>query len=157
MVGIFDDDNPLFLDAYGNRMITPQVLSMLKETLFDLASLTKSVATATSVMILKERGLIDLNHDISLYLTEFKRKISIFHLLTHTSGLPAWRPLYVEVKHRSDVVKYLSDLNLEYETGSKVVYSCLGYILLGEMIRKITGLGLDEFADREIFKPRKRA
>ena len=153
MVGIFDDDNPLFLDAYGNRMITPQVLSMLKETLFDLASLTKSVATATSVMILKERGLIDLNHDISLYLTEFKRKISIFHLLTHTSGLPAWRPLYVEVEHRSDVVKYLSDLNLEYETGSKVVYSCLGYILLGEMIRKITGLGLDEFADREIFKP----
>jgi CubicO group peptidase (beta-lactamase class C family) len=153
VVGIFGDDNPLFLDAYGNRMITPQVLPMLKETLFDLASLTKSIATATSVIILKERGLIDLNHDISLYLTEFKRKISISHLLTHTSGLPAWRPLYVEVKHRSDVIKYLSDLNLEYETGNKVVYSCLGYILLGEMIRKVTGLGLDEFADREIFKP----
>jgi CubicO group peptidase (beta-lactamase class C family) len=153
VVGILDEDNPLFLDAYGNRMITPQVLPMLKGTLFDLASLTKSIATATSVMILKERGLIDLNHDISLYLAEFKRKISIFHLLTHTSGLPAWRPLYVEVKHRSEVVKYLSDLNLEYETGNKVVYSCLGYILLGEMIRKITGLGLDEFANREIFKP----
>jgi CubicO group peptidase (beta-lactamase class C family) len=153
VVGIFDDDNPLFLDAYGNRMIIPQVLPMLKETLFDLASLTKSIATATSVIILKERGLIDLNHDISLYLPDFKRKISIFHLLTHTSGLLAGRLLCIEVKHRSDVVKYLSDLNLEYETGSKVVYSCLGYILLGEMIRKVTGLGLDEFADREIFKP----
>jgi len=147
-------DNPLFLEAYGNRMITPKVLPMLEETLFDLASLTKVVATATSVMILKEKGLISLESDISEYLSEFKRKgISVFHLLTHTSGLPAWRPLYVEVKERSDVVKYLSEINLDYETGRKVVYGCLGYILLGEMIQRITGLGLDKFADKEIFKP----
>jgi len=147
-------DKPLFLEAYGNRMITPKVLPMLEETLFDLASLTKVVATATSVMILKEKGLINLESDISEYLSEFKRKgISVFHLLTHTSGLPAWRPLYVEVKERSDVVKYLSEINLDYETGRKVVYSCLGYILLGEMIRRVTGLGLDKFADKEIFKP----
>jgi len=147
-------DKPLFLEAYGNRMITPKVLPMLEETLFDLASLTKVVATATSVMILKEKGLINLESDISEYLSEFKRKgISVFHLLTHTSGLPAWRPLYVEVKERSDVVKYLSEINLDYETGRKVVYSCLGYILLGEIIQRITGFGLDKFADKEIFKP----
>ncbi len=154
VVAMSDKDNPFFIEAYGNRMIVPKVLPMLKETLFDLASLTKVVATATSVMILKERGIINLDSDISNYVPEFKREgISVFHLLTHTSGLPAWRPIYVEVKDRSDVVKYLSRLNLEYETGKKVVYSCLGYILLGEMIKRVTGLGLDKFSNNEIFRP----
>ena len=149
-------------------MVVPRKLPMLKGTLFDLASLTKPIVTATSVMILKDRGQVDLGQDVSAYLPEFTRKgISVFHLLTHTSGLPAWKPLYLEVKEKpvspfnkgglrgifNSVINYLSKIPLDYETGSKVVYSCLGYILLGEMIQKLTGIRLDEFAKKEIFEP----
>ena len=149
-------------------MVVPRKLPMLKGTLFDLASLTKSIVTATSVMILKDRGQVDLGQDVSAYLPEFTRKgISVFHLLTHTSGLPAWKPLYLEVKEKpvspfnkgglrgisDSVINYLSKIPLDYDTGSKVIYSCLGYILLGEMIQKLTGIRLDEFAKKEIFEP----
>lgn len=144
---------PLFLKAYGHRMITPQRLPMLEDTLFDLASLTKPMATATAAMLLKEQGLVDLDEDLATYLPEFSRRgISLFHLLTHTSGLPAWKPLYIDPGDRLKVVKYLGELPLEYETGTRVIYSCLGYILLGEMIRAVTGVGLDRFAHEHIFE-----
>jgi CubicO group peptidase (beta-lactamase class C family) len=150
---MYKDSELRFLKAYGNRMIVPHKLPMLKETLFDLASLTKPITTVTSVMILNQRGNVDLNRDLTDYLPNFTRRgIKLFHLLTHTSGLSAWRPLYIEAKN-VDVVGYLNNLPLEYETGSKVVYSCLGYILLGKMVKEITGIGLDEFAKKEIFGP----
>ena len=143
-----------FLKAYGNRMIVPRKLPMVVDTLFDMASLTKPLATAPSIMLLRDRGEIDLSRDLAYYLPQFKRKgITIFHLLTHTSGLPAWKPLYLEAKDEGEVIEYLSDLPLEYETGSKVIYSCLGYILLGELIRKLSGMELDRFADQNIFAP----
>jgi len=186
VVCIYREDKPLILEAYGHRMITPHRLPMLKETLFDLASLTKSVATATAVMLLREQGRVDLDEDVTAYLPEFTRTgISVFHLLTHTSGLPAWRPLYLEqsnsgedARHktqdriqegetsglesrvlslessfRTKAVKYLSNLPLEYDTGSRVIYSCLGYILLGEMVRAVSGVGLDIFTRVQIFEP----
>ncbi len=157
-MGIYKDDETGFIEAYGNRLIVPYELPMLKDTIFDLASLTKPIATATSIMILKEKNALfsskkGLNENLSKYLPNFtKSGINIFHLLTHTSGLPAWKPLYIDAKDIS-IIDYLSNLPLEYETGTKVVYSCLGYILLGKMIEKITGIGLDEFAKREIFLP----
>jgi CubicO group peptidase (beta-lactamase class C family) len=151
---IYQEDKPLFLESYGERMITPRRLPMLKDTLFDLASLTKPIATATSVMILKERGQIKLESHAAEYLPDFgKSDISVFHLLTHTSGLPAWKALYLEPGDRSKVVRYLGEMPLEYETGKQVVYSCLGYIALGEMIRAVAGTGLDAFASGNIFKP----
>lgn len=171
MVGLYKADELQILKAYGNRMVVPHKLPMLEGTLFDLASLTKPIATATSVMILKDRGIINLHQDIQAYLPDFSRKgISVFSLLTHTSGLPAWKPLYLEIKipitpfgkgglwgiynnDDKEVVNYLSNIPLDYETGSKVVYSCLGYILLGKMIQNLTGSGLDEFAKKEIFDP----
>ncbi len=152
VVCLYKEGEPLFISAYGNRMIVPDRLPMLKETLFDLASLTKPIATATSILILK--NVIRLNSDLIEYLPEFgKPGIKIIHLLTHTSGLPAWKPIYLEAGSRDNVVKYLGSLPLEYETGTKVVYSCLGYILLGELIRSVTGSGLDRIAKRHIFKP----
>jgi len=161
VVGMYKNADVCFLEAYGNRMIVPHKLPMLKDTLFDLASLTKPTATATSVMTLMEKGKISQHSpfekggwgDLSTYLPSFSRQgITIFHLLTHTSGLSAWKPLYMDAD-KDDVAKYLSEMPLEYETGTKVVYSCLGYILLGKMIEKITGIGLDEFAKKAIFEP----
>jgi CubicO group peptidase (beta-lactamase class C family) len=157
---LYREGEPLLLEAYGHRMIVPQQLPMHKETLFDLASLTKPVATAPSVMILNQQEQVRLDEDVATYLPEFARPgISIFHLLTHTSGLPAWRPLYLDLRLETrdmssqSVVKHLGELPLEYTTGSRVVYSCLGYILLGEMVRAVTGMGLDRFAHEHIFKP----
>ena len=151
---LYSEGEPLVLEAYGHRMITPQRLPMLKGTLFDLASLTKPVATATSVMFLKEQGRVDLDEDVTAYLPDFGRKgISVFHLLTHTSGLPAWRPLYIKRIDRAKIIEYMGKIPLDYDTGSRVIYSCLGYIVLGEMVRAITGAGLDVFAHEHIFKP----
>jgi len=154
VVYLYQKGEPALLKAYGHSMVIPQRLPMRENTLFDLASLTKPVATATTVMILREQGLVDLDEDLAAYLPGFSRQgISIFHLLTHTSGLPAWKPLYVDPGDESEIVEYLGELPLEYEPGSKVVYSCLGYILLGKMIRAVTGIGLDEFAGKHIFEP----
>ena len=154
VVCLYQEGEPVFLGAYGHRMITPQRLPMREETLFDLASLTKPVATATAAMLLREQGRVNLSEDVVAYLPEFARPgISVFHLLTHTSGLPAWKPLYLEPGDKTEVVDYLGKLPLEYEPGSKVVYSCLGYILLGEVIREVTGTGLDIFTSEQIFGP----
>ncbi len=153
VVGMYKDGEVCFLEAYGNRMIVPRKLPMLEDTLFDLASLTKPTATATSVMTLMEKGKIEIQGDLSSYLPSFSRQgITVFDLLTHTSGLPAWKPLYMNAK-KDDVIKYLSEMPLEYETGTKVVYSCLGYIVLGKMVEEIAGIGLDKFAKKEIFSP----
>jgi CubicO group peptidase (beta-lactamase class C family) len=125
-------------------------------------------------MILNQQGQIRLDEDVTTYLPEFARSgISVFHLLTHTSGLPAWRPLYLDLRFETvesrsprrhisslksqvsnslSIVKHLGELPLEYTTGSRVIYSCLGYILLGEMVRAVTGMGLDRFAHEHIFK-----
>ncbi len=148
------ESEPPFLSAYGYRMLVPKRLPMHIGTLFDLASLTKPIATATAIMRMKELGCIDPDDDVTTYLPEFARPgIKIFHLLTHTSGLPAWKPIYLEVDDRSEVVEYLGKLPLEHEPGSKVLYSCLGYILLGEVIRVVTGAPMDKFAHEAIFKP----
>ena len=88
------------------------------------------------------------------YLPEFSRKkITILHLLTHTSGLPAWRPVYLGAKSRGEVVKHLGEIGLEYPTGQQVVYSCLGYILLGELIARVSEKSLNCLAREWIFAP----
>lgn len=154
VVCLHREGKPLFLEAYGYRMIIPQRLPMCEGTLFDLASLTKPLATATAMMLLKEQGRVCLDEDVAAYLPGFARPgISIFHLLTHTSGLPAWQPLYLDPGDRVEIVKHLGKLPPEYKPGSKVVYSCLGYILLGEVVREVSGMGLDRFTREHIFQP----
>jgi len=144
----------IFYEAFGNRMVKPEIKPISKDTIFDLASLTKVVATTTLTLILIEKGQIDLEGDVADILPEFERRgITIKQLLTHTSGLPAWKPLYLDPGDSTRVIEHLGRMPLEYQTGTQVVYSCLGYILLGKLIERITNTGLDELADRLIFKP----
>lgn len=148
-----------FFEAVGNRSIKPEVKPMCKNTLFDLASLTKPVATATLAMQLIEKKMIDLDQCVNDILEEFDRAgITIKHLLTHTSGLPAWCSLYLDVKRSrrfagDAIVSYLGKMPIEYETGSQVVYSCLGYILLGKLIERAADKDLDTLAREQIFCP----
>lgn len=144
----------IFYEAFGNRMVKPQVKPMRKGTIFDLASLTKVVATTTIAMIFLEKGQIDLEGNVADYLPEFERRgITIKHLLTHTSGLPAWKPLYLDPGDATKVIEHLGKIPLGYQTSTQVVYSCLGYILLGKLLERVTNSSLDELADSLIFKP----
>ncbi len=146
----------LYCKAFGNRMCTPEIKPMQRDTIFDLASLTKPIVTATLIMRLVENGTVELNETLQNYLPEFIHpQVTISHLLTHTSGLPAWRATYLEPKTKDGVVAYLSQIPLDYPTGTQVVYSCLGYILLGKLIERLTGEPLDGLAQRWIFQPLK--
>ena len=143
-------------EAYGYASIIPERRPMRKDTIFDIASMTKPIATATAIMKLIERGEIYLRQRVQEIVPEFsgnkKEKVTIWHLLTHTSGLPAWRPLY-KLKSREKIVRAICSMKLEYEPGSKIVYSCLGYIILGEIVERITGKALNEYINEAVFKP----
>lgn len=127
------------------------------ETLWDLASLTKVVALTTSIMILVEEGRLDLDAPVQRYLPEFrgehKDRVTVRHLLTHSSGLPAWRPLYKEATSRDDAMAIVLATPLDTTPGARMVYSDLGAILLGEIVARVTGESLDRFAARRIFEP----
>lgn len=110
--------------------------------IYDLASLTKPLATALACLILKDQGKLDLDTPVSSYLSELdspeKKSITVRQMLTHTAGFAAWRPFYLLARHPDEIISAINQIPLEYEAGSKVVYSDLGYIVLGKMLEKIT-------------------
>jgi len=146
-------------EAHGNAVSTPPEMSrtVKLDTIYDMGSITKPVATATSLMILLERGKVTLSDAVSHYVPEYtggkKEGTTLFDLLTHTSGLPAWKPLYEVCKGRDDFLHEICRIDLEYPPGEKVVYSCLGFILLTFILEKVMGEDLGSFARREVFLP----
>jgi CubicO group peptidase (beta-lactamase class C family) len=144
-------------NAYGYAMLIPERREMKKETMFDLASLTKPIATATSIMILVDRGLLRLDDPVALFIPEFgkngKEGITIRQLLTHTSGLPDWEPFYEYCSSYDEVISAVCNVSLKYKPGEEYLYSDLGYITLGEIVRIVSGDGLDVFVQKNIFKP----
>ena len=151
---IVEGDAIQYFEAFGSRMCIPEIKPMQRDTIFDLASLTKPIATATLIMHCVEKGTLELNESLQNYLPEFSHpQVTVSHLLTHTSGLPAWRATYLESKDKGGVINYLSQLPLDYPTGTRVVYSCLGYILLGKLLERLTGEPLDTLARARIFEP----
>src|SRR5256714_11568577 len=143
--------------AYGSRAIVPQREAMTADTIFDLASLTKIVATATSMMILVERGKVRLGDSVSLYIPELKgegrEKITIEHLLTHRSGYAPDFDLSEQWSGYDEMLKRLYAEPLRSAPGSRFVYSDINFITLGEVVRRASGMPLDEFARREIYEP----
>ena len=151
---IVEDSQVRYYEAFGHRMIKPKIKPMQRETIFDLASLTKPIVVGTLIMRLVENDLLELDASVQSYLREFKHtQVTPLHLLTHTSGLPAWQPVYLEAGASKEFINYLGQMPLEYPTGEKVVYSCLVYILLGKLIEQITGESLDILAREWIFQP----
>jgi len=144
-------------EAFGYAMVVPEKREMKIDTMFDLASLTKPVATATSIMILVDRGLLRLDDAVALFIPEFgkngKESITIRQLLTHTSGLPDWEPFYEYCSSYDEVISAVCDVSLRYEPGEEYLYSDLGYMLLGEIVHRVSGKTLDLFAQKNIFEP----
>ena len=155
-------ESVLFNEAYGIRNVVSSA-PVTRKTVFDLASLTKPLATATSLMALSDAGRIDVEDCLEKYLPEFqnsdKGRIRLRHLLCHTSGLPDYRPYYLELFGfpLEDRKKRLRRLLVReaalFPTGERTLYSDLGFMLLSWFVERVSGVGLDLFAKERIFDP----
>jgi CubicO group peptidase (beta-lactamase class C family) len=125
------------------------------DTLYDLASLTKVVCTTTLAMILVDRNRLDLDTPLVSLLPDFrgegKKEVTVGHLLSHSSGLDWWAPLYEELRGKEAYVERIQAMDLVYAPGSQSKYSDLGMILLGEVIERIFGATLDALTQRHVF------
>lgn len=147
-------------DALGLAVVEPERIPATLDTIYDVASLTKPLVTALLVVRFAERGVLDLTAPLARYLNEFnhadKREITLTQVLTHTSGLPNWRPLYLEAQTREDAPAAIARIMLEPQpahASREVIYSDLNYVLLGFVLERLTGERLDRLAEREIFEP----
>lgn len=127
------------------------------ETIWDLASLTKPVATATAILSLAEEGAVHLDEEVGSFLPEGVgtrlEGITLRHLLTHTSGLPAWRDFHSRGWSRDEIIARVAATDREHPIGSRYVYSDLGFILLGAVVEAVSGKRLDAYAAERIFAP----
>jgi CubicO group peptidase (beta-lactamase class C family) len=159
----------VYRKAFGDSQRVPDRRPMTADMIFDLASLTKPVATATSIMLLVERGEIRLWDRVSVFVPGFSiwhgekglpgEETRLFHLLTHTSGLPP----YTDAKEAAeklgdpcataDLVGLIAALPKESAVATEFVYSCLNYITLAHIVHKVTGKTVAEFAGETIFRP----
>ena len=145
--------------TYGSRTVDPTREAMTPETIFDVASLTKVVATATSIMILVERGKLRLNNPVSLYIPELKgegrERVTIQQLLTHVSGYAPDFDLRERWSGHDEAIKRLITEPLRNPPGTRFSYSDIGFIALGEVVARVSGMPLDQFAKKNIFEPLK--
>jgi CubicO group peptidase (beta-lactamase class C family) len=147
----------VFSDALGNSVVQPAKHAATLETLYDLASLTKPLVTGLLCAQLVESGELTLEGSVANYLPEFNRPdksaITIRQLLTHSSGLPAWRPLYLLSDSAEGALAATANEPLEYKPGERVVYSDLGFITLGFLLQRLTERSLSDLAEQKIFQP----
>jgi serine-type D-Ala-D-Ala carboxypeptidase len=142
--------------AVGRAVVTPDEVLAEPQTIYDLASLTKPLVTGLLSAIFIERGLFSMDHRASVLLTDLeaagKRMITVGELLTHSSHLPAWLPLYLLADTPDDVLRVISNVPVEYGADT-VVYSDLNYIVLGAILASISRMPLDALAKAELFEP----
>lgn len=172
VVGVMRHGKVVYRKSFGKRHTVGGSEDMTLDTRFDLASLTKPVAVATSIMQLVERGEITLGDRVDKYIPRFKGwatnenprdtvNIRIADLMTHTSGLPAYvspKRLrttypYAQFPCRDSVIHYISTCDRLATARTTKVYSCLNYITLAYIVEKVTGMPIDEYAEQNIFKP----
>ena len=149
----------VYLKAYGNKAVYPSIEPMSTETVFDLASVTKPF-TALSIMILVERGELNLDDPARRYLPYMPRNIKIKHLLTHTSGIPDYSNVAGLVKkygkgNRKGLEEYIAQMAGKNKPGEVYEYSCLNFVTLQFIVEKISGKSLQEFTQENIFVPLK--
>jgi len=165
---VLKDFKIAYKKAYGNRQLIPQKREMNVETIFDMASLTKPVASATSLMILLEEGNLRLLDKVSDYFPGYipwvdpdsgnKSDIRIIHLLTHTSGLPAYaHPDMLQKRYNSTskdtLYRHIEKVERLSKPGSVFKYSGLNFITIQRLVEKISSISLDKFTKDHIFTP----
>lgn len=153
----------LYYKAKGNAQVlengVEKIRKMKKDTIFDLASLTKIFATTQSIMKLVSENKVNLDDKVCKYIPEFakngKENIRIRDLLTHTSGLTPWLPTYYHVKNSKEELEYICNLPLEYKTGTNRKYSDFSFMTLAFVVEAVTGEKINDYVLNEIYKPLK--
>jgi uncharacterized protein YbbC (DUF1343 family) len=157
VVAIGNADGVLYQKAFGSRALLPEREAMTVDTIFDVASLTKPVATAMSIVALADRGKVDLDEAAAHYVPEFrghgKERITLRQLLTHVSGLPVETPLTDFERGRPVALARIFALSPKSDPGERFLYSDVGFLVLEEVIRRVTGLDLATFAQSAVFLP----
>lgn len=162
----------VFENKFGWRQTVPERHPMQLETVFDLSSLTKALATSVAVMLLAREGKLRLDDRVTRFFHNFgvhgKTYITFRHLLGHYSGLTAWRPFYEQIAEierkgrinfmasrgaKEHVYEQIHREKLEAPPGTRAIYSDLNFMLLGEVVEQITGVGLHRFCRDRIFRP----
>ena len=150
-------DAIVFEKAYGDRALAPTTRPMTTDTIFDLASLSKSVATATSVMILVDRKQIDLDAPVARYLPEFgnhgKERITVEQLLRHRGGLVPDNSMKDYAGGPREAIAAIMRSAPQTTPGTRFAYTDVGFIVLGELVERVSGKPLDVFAHDEVFVP----
>jgi CubicO group peptidase (beta-lactamase class C family) len=151
------DGHVVFRKAYGMRSLEPVRETMTVNTIFDMASLTKCLATATAVMQLHQKGKLQFDDPVAKYLPAFgangKQDITIRELLTHYSGLPPDLPLAEPWEGHGTAYRMAFAIAPAGPPGEKFVYSDINFIVLGALVEKLSGMTLNEYAERFIFQP----
>ncbi|HUK40137.1 MAG TPA: serine hydrolase domain-containing protein [Candidatus Acidoferrales bacterium] len=166
------DEEVVYEQAIGYRSLVPEKTALKANTIFDLASLTKPLATSIAIMMLTREKKIQLDDHVTRFIPTFgvfgKHSVTFRQLLNHSSGLPAWKPYYEEIIKREkagriNFVASRAAKNFVMEqihrekpvssAGAQALYSDLGFIVLGEVVEVVSGFTLDRFCQERIFKP----
>lgn len=157
VVAVLKNGVIVYQKAYGRHQYESDATPYQIDDIFDLASLTKVVATTTSVMHLVNEGKLDLDDKVSRYLPEFetppKNEITLRDLLLHESGLPAYRNYVDKISHRDSLLYAVLNEELLTSRGEKYVYSDLGFILLAEIVERVSGISFQDYVHAHIFSP----
>jgi uncharacterized protein YbbC (DUF1343 family) len=150
-------DEVLYHRAFGWRALVPHPEAMTEDTVFDIASLTKPIGTAVAIMSLVDRNQVELDAPLGRYLREFRKtvfnQVTIRRILTHSAGFPA-TPRNGDVRGGFPAAaKAIAGRKLDYAPGTGFLYSDTGFILLAEVVRRVSGQPLDRYLDRRVFRP----
>jgi CubicO group peptidase (beta-lactamase class C family) len=150
-------NNLIYLHSYGRLTYADTAPAVDEHTRFDMASLTKVVATTTAAMMLEEQGKLDISRTVASYLPEFnapdKKDITVRQLITHRGGLEAFAPLWATLKGKQQFLAAINSRPLAYPPGTKSIYSDWDYVLMGFIVERITGQTLDAYTAQHIFGP----
>ena len=159
VVVVVHEDAVIYRKAFGRRAVSPAPAAMTVDTIFDMASLTKPIATATSVMHLIEAGKLRLSDRVAKFWPEFaangKADVTVEHCLLHTSGLTADNAESDYAGDRAAALGRVAALPLEAAPGARFKYSDVGFIVLGELVGRVGGVPLDQYAQAHVFAPLK--
>lgn len=163
VLAVVRHDKMAYLKAYGNRQVWPVVRPMTTNTVFDMASCSKAMSTAISALILCEEGKFRMLDAVNRYVPGFENwkdatgettTIRIHHLMTHTSGLPAYYSPDPNATPNPDAcIEHIAHMKRGFEPGQGFRYSCLNFITLQRIIETLSGMSLRDFSRKHIFEP----
>ncbi len=155
-LGIYDKNGENILFSGGFSALEPQKIKAQNNTIYDLASITKPLVTSSIVLKLYEEGLLSLDDNLSKFFQSTpheKSNITVLNLLTHTSGIIDWEPLYKDGKGFFNILNSALNSRMVYKVGEKVNYSCINYVLLKGIVEVVCSKDYKEIAKELLFKP----